>query len=51
MATLGKNINTKTNFVPRGNTPKPGIINPESEVILEKLRDNPKGNSTDPGHN
>lgn len=34
MATLGKGNNIK--FVPQGNTPKPGIITPKSEVIAEK---------------
>ncbi len=34
MATLGKGNNT--NFLPRGNTPKPGIITPKSKVIAEK---------------
>jgi len=34
MATLGKSNNT--NFLPRGNTPKPGIISPKSKVIAEK---------------
>lgn len=50
MATLGKNNNSNRNFLPRGNTPKPGIITPESEVIAEKIRDNSNRNATDPSH-
>lgn len=47
MATLGKSNNT--NFIPRGNTPKPGMITPKSEVIAEKTNTPTSGN-TDPSH-
>ena len=36
MATLNNKIQTNTNFLPPGNTPKPGIITPKSKVIAEK---------------
>lgn len=48
MATLGRNINTK--ILPKGNTPKPGIITPKSELIAEKT-DIPNRDSADPSHN
>jgi hypothetical protein len=47
MATLGKSNNT--NFLPRGNTPKPGIITPKSKVIAEKT-DIPTNENADPSH-
>ena len=47
MATLGKSNNT--NFLPRGNTPKPGIITPKTKVIAEKT-DVPTNENTDPSH-
>ncbi|SHI99753.1 hypothetical protein [Desulfosporosinus lacus] len=48
MATLGKGNNT--NYLPQGNTPKPGIITPKSKVIAEKT-DVPTNGNTDPSHN
>ncbi|WP_199241717.1 hypothetical protein [Desulfosporosinus sp. Sb-LF] len=47
MATLGKSNNT--NFLPRGNTPKSGIITPKSKVIAEKM-DVPTNGNVDPSH-
>lgn len=47
MATLGKSNNT--NFLPRGNNPKPGIIDPKSKEIAEKT-DIPTNENTDPSH-
>ena len=47
MATLGKSNNT--NFLPKGNTPKLGIITPKSKVIAEKT-DIPTNENTDPSH-
>ena len=48
MATLGKGNNT--NFLPLGNTPKPGIITPKSKVIAQKT-DVPTNENADPSHN
>ena len=48
MATLAKSNNT--NFLPRGNTLKPGIITPKSKVIAEKT-DIPTNENADPSHN
>ncbi len=48
MGTLGKSNNT--NFLPLGNTPKPGIITPKSKVIAEKT-DISTNENTDPNHN
>jgi len=47
MATLGKGKNT--NFLPLGNTPKPGIMTPKSKVIAEKT-DIPTNENADPSH-
>lgn len=47
MATLGKSNNT--NFLPRGNAPKPGIITPKTKVIAEKT-DIPTNGNADPSH-
>ncbi|EHQ90937.1 hypothetical protein [Desulfosporosinus youngiae] len=47
MATLGKSRNT--NFLPLGNTPKPGIITPKTKVIAKKT-DIPTNENTDPTH-
>ncbi len=47
MATLGKSNNI--NFLPRGNTPKPGIITPKSKVIAEKT-DALTNEGSDPSH-
>lgn len=47
MATLGKGNNT--NFLPQGNTPKPGIITPKTKVISEKT-DVPTNENTDASH-
>lgn len=47
MATLGKGNDRK--FLPLGNTPKPGIITPKSNVIANKL-DIPTNENTDPSH-
>ena len=47
MATLGKSGNT--NFLPQGNTPKPGIITPKSKVIGKKT-DILTNENTDPSH-
>lgn len=53
MATLGKD--NKSNFLPRGNTSKPGIVSPKSEVIAKKIGDIPNNslfnsNAADPSH-
>lgn len=50
MATLGRNINTNTNHLPPGNTPKQGIITPKSK-LAEIIGDISNGNSADPSHN
>ena len=47
MATLGKSNNT--NFLPRGNTPKPGLITPKSKAIAEKTDVSTNANA-DPIH-
>ncbi|MDA8228681.1 MAG: hypothetical protein M0T74_13490 [Desulfitobacterium hafniense] len=47
MAIIGKSNDTK--FLPRGNTPKPGIITPKSKVIAEKT-DITSNNNADPSH-
>ncbi len=47
MATLGKGNNT--NFLPRGNTSKPGIITPKTKVIAE-MTDIQTNENTDPSH-
>ena len=47
MATLGKSNNT--DFIPRGNALKPGIITPKSKVIAEKTDIQDDG-SADPSH-
>ncbi|MDP4126243.1 MAG: hypothetical protein Q8912_04790 [Bacillota bacterium] len=47
MATLGKSGNT--NFIPPGNTPKPGIITPNSNVMAGKTAA-PTNENTDPSH-
>lgn len=47
MATLGKS--NSTNYLPKGNTPKPGIISPKTKVIAEKT-DLPTNENTNPSH-
>ncbi|AFM40938.1 hypothetical protein Desaci_1961 [Desulfosporosinus acidiphilus SJ4] len=47
MATLGKSNNT--NFLPKKNTPQPGIITPKTKGISKKT-DIPTNENTDPSH-
>ena len=49
MATLGRNINSNTTHLPPGNTPKQGIITPNSKLAV-KIGDVSNGNATDPSH-
>ncbi len=47
MATIGKQNNLK--FVPEGNTQKPGIITPKTDIIAKKT-DALSNESSDPSH-
>ncbi|WP_172408344.1 hypothetical protein [Desulfosporosinus sp. FKA] len=47
MATLGKSNNT--DFLPKENSPKSGIITPKTKVIAQKT-DIPTNENTDPSH-